>query len=68
MKWLTKTRLLKIALIVLATVGNILFYTWGYPESGAKYAWDTHPLFAVMCQFLFLAPISAYVYFTKEDV
>ena len=43
--------------ILTIIVGNIAFYTWGYPESGAKYAWDIHPLFYLMWQLIFLYAI-----------
>jgi hypothetical protein len=57
------TRLAKAILLIGVLIMNVLFYTWGSPESGAKYALDIHWLFLTMIQALFLYAVVGLSYF-----
>ena len=54
----------KGVIISMIAFMNVAFYTWGYPESGAKAAWDVSPLFYLLLQGIFLYAIVGYIYFT----
>jgi len=49
-----------VATIIL--IGNIAFYKWDYPSSGAQAAWDVHPLFWFMWQTIFAYAIIGITY------
>ena len=68
MKNLVESILFKVIILNIILVGNIAFYTWGYPDSGAQYAWDIHPLFWGMLQGLFCYAAGAYMYFAIKKV
>jgi hypothetical protein len=62
-----ETRTFKAFIILLATVGNIAFYTWGDP-SGAESAMEVGWAFYAMIQAIFLAVIGSYTYFLIKNV
>jgi hypothetical protein len=68
MKNLMSTRLPKFLIAGLLLVINILFYTVSYPDSGAVYAWEIHPLFAIAMQIVIGVPIVAYIYFGIKNI
>jgi hypothetical protein len=65
---ITKTRTFKAVVILLIATGNVLFYTWGYPDSGAKAAWEVGWAFWAMWQGIFLYAIGGYLYFLIKNV
>ena len=68
MNKIVESRFFKFMVVGIVAIGNILFYTWGYPESGAKAAWEVHPLFWGMLQSIFLYAMVAYTYFGIKNV
>jgi len=60
---LTETSFFKFLMAFLVAVVNVLFYTLGYPETGAKAAWEVHPLFFCMWQGIFLYACIGMIYF-----
>jgi len=68
MKKFFENRITKFALALLTIIGNVLFYTWGAPGSGAKYAVEVHPLFYFMIQEIFLVVSGAWIYFGIKNV
>lgn len=61
-------RVTKFAIASIILVGNIVFYTWGAPSSGANYAIAIHPLFYFMIQGLFLVGFLSWIYMGVKDL